>query len=58
MYITHNPISSQVQGTSDLYYREGIKDAKLHNDNEGEEDMQERYKEYLMRHGREQEWYP
>ena len=57
-YITHSPISPQVQTIPDLYYREGIRDSILHNDNEGEEDMQERYKEYLMCHGRELEGYP
>ena len=37
MYITHSPISPRVQTTLDLYYREGIRDSRLHNDNEGKE---------------------
>lgn len=32
MYLTHNPIFPQVQSTPDLYFREEIKNLKLHHD--------------------------
>lgn len=52
MYITHNPILPQVQRTPDLYFREEIKNLRLHNDKNVEMEMQDWYNDYLMRHGR------
>ena len=52
MYITHSPISPQVCSTPDLYYREEIRNLKLHNDEEQEADIQQRYNDYFIRHGR------
>lgn len=55
MYITHSPISPQVCSTPDLYYREEIRNLKLHEDEEQAADMQQRYNDYLIRHGRPRE---
>ena len=55
MYITHSPISPQVCSTLDLYYREEIRNLKLHNDEEQAADIQQRYNTYLIRHGRPRE---
>lgn len=40
MYITHSPVSPQVQGTPDLYYKEEIRNLNLHHDKNGAADMQ------------------
>lgn len=58
MYITHNLISPQIQSTPDLYFREEIKNLRLHNDENAEAEMQNMYNDYLIRHGRSEEVNP
>ena len=55
MYNTHSPVSPQVCSTPDLYYREEIKNLKLHGEEDEAADMQQRYNDYLTRHGRPKE---
>ena len=55
MYITHSPVSPQVCSTADLYYREEIRNLKLHDDEDQAADMQQTYNDYLIRHGRPKE---
>ena len=55
MYITHSPVSLQVCNTSDLYYREEIRNLKLHGDEDQAADMQQTYNDYLIRHCRPNE---
>ena len=52
MYNTHSPISPQVYSTPDLYYRKEIRNLKLHGEDDEVADMQQRYNDYLTRHGR------
>ncbi|KAH9668108.1 Receptor-like protein 15 [Citrus sinensis] len=60
MYNTHSPVSPQVCSTLDLYYREEIRNLKLHGEEDEAADIQQRYNDYLTRHGRPkidlQEW--
>ena len=51
MYITHSSVSLQVCNTSDLYYREEIRNLKLHGDKDQAADIQQTYNDYLIRHG-------
>lgn len=51
MYLTTSPIFPQVQSTPDLYFREEIKNLKLHHDENEAADMQDRDNEYLMQQG-------
>ena len=48
MYNTHSPISPQVCSTLDLYYREEIRNLKLHGEEEEAVDMQQRYNRCLL----------
>ena len=55
MYITHSSISPQVCSTPDLYYREEIRNLKLHHDEEQAADIQQRYNDFLIRHDKPRE---
>lgn len=56
--LDHQPIFPQVQSTPDLYFREEIRNLKLHHDENEATDMQDRDNEYLMRQGRLEKVYP
>lgn len=58
MYLTTSPIFPQVQSTPDLYFREEIRNLKLHHDENEAADMQDRDNEYLMRQGRLEKVHP